>query len=96
MRSYTIAALAALLVSLVAVGVAGPWRDRSVWLGFGVFAALTIVADVALTGVGVYTYDRRFNAGLYLGHMPLEDLAYGLALYLIAVTVWSWIGEHAR
>ncbi len=95
MKEYTIAALAALGLALLAVGIAGPWRDRSLWLGFLVFAAMTLAADVALTGVGVYTYDRHFNAGLYLGRMPLEDLAYGLALYLIAATVWTWIGEHA-
>lgn len=95
MKEYTVAALAVLLLALAAVAIVGLWRDRSLWLGLLIFAVMTIVADVALTGVGVYTYDRHFNAGLYLGRMPLEDLAYGLALYLAATSVWSWIGEHA-
>lgn len=96
MKEYTIAALAALFLSMAAAFTVGPWRERSLWLGLLIFAGMTIAADVVLTGFGVYSYDRRFNAGLYIGRMPLEDLAYGLALYLVAASVWNWVGEHAR
>jgi lycopene cyclase domain-containing protein len=81
------------LVLLLALGLSGArgiWRDRALWLGLAGFALMTVAADVVLTGVGVYTYDPRFNAGLLIGRMPIEDLAYGLAFYLVAVTVFSW------
>jgi len=93
MREYTIASLAVLTLALGATFWCGLWRERALWLGFLAFAVMTIVADVLLTDVGVYGYDRRYNAGIYLGQMPLEDLGYGLALYLVAAVVWSR-GKH--
>lgn len=95
MKEYTIASLAVFLSALGGVVIRGLWRDRSLWLGLVIFAGLTILADLALTGLGVYGYDRRFNVGVYLGRMPLEDLAYGLALYLVAAITWSWGERHA-
>ena len=89
MKEYTVAALATLPLGLVLVAVRGRWRDRALWLGLLAFAAMTVAADVVLTAVGIYDYDRRYNAGVYLDRMPLEDLAYGVALYLVAVAVWS-------
>jgi hypothetical protein len=35
------------------------------------------------------TYGREHNAGLYLGPMPIEDLLYGLGLYLVAIAAWG-------
>lgn len=89
MREYTVASLATLALALGAAIWSGMWRERALWLGFIAFAITTFVADVLLTGFGVYGYDRRYNAGIYLGQMPLEDLGYGLALYLVAAVVWS-------
>lgn len=93
MKEYTSAALLVLALSLAAAAWRGIWRDSTLWLGLGFFAALTVAADVVLTGIGVYGYDRRFTAGVYLGRMPLEDLAYGIALYLTAAVTWTW-GER--
>jgi len=93
MKEYSIASLVVFLLGLGGVGMRGIWRDRSLWIGLLLFAAMTLVFDVALTGIGIYGYDRRFNSGLYFGHMPLEDLGYGLALYLVAAACWSW-GER--
>jgi lycopene cyclase domain-containing protein len=94
MKEYTLASLLILLLALLLAGVRGLWTDRALWLGFLIFGLMTVAADVILTGVGVYTYDPRFNAGLLIGRMPLEDLAYGLALYLVAVTTFRWDGSH--
>lgn len=96
MREYTLASLLVFLLALGLSGARGLWGHRALWLGFLVFGLITLAADVALTGAGVYGYDRRFNAGLSIGRMPLEDLLYGLALYLVAVTAWCWEGvAHA-
>lgn len=93
MREYTVASLIVLALALSLSGARGLWPDRALWLGFLIFGLLTVAADAALTHAGVYTYNPRFNAGLLIGRMPLEDLAYGLALYLVAVTTWRWEGR---
>lgn len=93
MREYTVAGLVTFALALGATIWCGLWRERALWLGFVAFAITTIVADVLLTGVGVYGYDRRYNAGIYIGPMPLEDLGYGLSLYLVTAVVWTR-GKH--
>ncbi len=60
------------------------------------FALLTVVVDVLLTRVGVYAHRPQFNTGILIDRMPIEDLLYGIAPYLVAVVTWSWSprGEH--
>jgi lycopene cyclase domain-containing protein len=94
MKEYTIATLATFALALGAAIWSGLWRERALWLGFVALTITTIVADVLLTGAGVYGYDRRYNAGIYLGQMPLEDLGYGLSLYLVTAVVWSRGKRH--
>jgi lycopene cyclase domain-containing protein len=96
MREYSVAAFVVLLGALGLAGARGLLGDRALWLGLLAFASLTVVADVVLTGVGIYHYDSRFDSGLTLGRMPIEDLAYGLALYLVAVTAWNWRSARVR
>jgi lycopene cyclase domain-containing protein len=96
MKEYTLATLAAFALALSVTIWTGAWRERALWFGFLAFGVTTIVADVVLTTFGVYDYDRRYNAGISLGRMPLEDLGYGLALYLVATVVWSWGKHHGR
>jgi len=87
---YTLAASAVLLAAAVLAGVRGAYRRPWVWIGMAVFAVLTIVADVALTRIGVYRHRSMFNAGILIDRMPVEDLLYGVALYLVAVLSWTW------
>lgn len=94
MREYTVASALVLLLALLLAGARGLWSDRALWLGLILFGLMTVAADVVLTGIGVYTYASRFNAGLLIGRMPVEDLAYGLALYLVAVTTFRWDGDQ--
>jgi lycopene cyclase domain-containing protein len=85
-------ALGSVLVLGAALAVAG-WRGllgrRSTWLAMALFGAATIVADLVLTGLPVVTYGLEHLSGLMLGTMPLEDLAYGLALFLVAAIAWD-------
>jgi lycopene cyclase domain-containing protein len=90
MREYSLAATIALVLALGLAAWRGVLRDRSLWVGMGVFAALTIGADVGLTWIGVFSYAPQFLSGIRIVRMPLEDLLYGLALYLTAITVYSW------
>jgi lycopene cyclase domain-containing protein len=99
MNEYTLVASAVLLLVAVLAGVRGAYGRPWVWIGMAVFAVLTIVADVMLTRIGVYRHRPMFNAGILIDRMPIEDLLYGIALYLLAVVAWSWSprGEpHAR
>jgi lycopene cyclase domain-containing protein len=89
MPEYTLASLVVLALGLVLAGLAGVLRERTAWLGLVAFGLVTIVADIVLTGLPIVTYGREFNAGIYLGPMPLEDLLYGLGLYLVAIAAWG-------
>jgi lycopene cyclase domain-containing protein len=86
---YTLLSLVFLVGGLAWAWLAGVLRERAAWLGLVVFALVTIVADLALTGLPIVTYGRALNAGVYLGPMPIEDLLYGLALYLVAIAAWG-------
>jgi lycopene cyclase domain-containing protein len=99
MNEYTIVASAMLLVVAILAGVRGVYRQRGVLIGLLVFGTLTILVDVLLTRIGVYGHRAAFNAGILIDQMPIEDLLYGLALYLVAVLSWSWSERsepHAR
>jgi lycopene cyclase domain-containing protein len=89
MPEYTIASVVALAIAFLVAGLTGVLRERAAWAGLLVFGLVTIVADVVLTGLPIVTYGREFNAGIYLGPMPVEDLLYGLALYLVAIAAWG-------
>lgn len=89
MPEYTVASLAALAVAAGVAAVRGVLAERAVQLGLLVFAGATVVADLVLTGLPIVTYGERFRSGVALGPMPAEDLAYGLALYLVAAAAWG-------
>lgn len=94
MKEYTLAAGGVLALALAVAGIRGLWRDQALWIGMLAFAAMTVIADMVLTAVGVFGYDAHYTLGLYFGHMPAEDLMYGIALYLVAVVAWSWEGRR--
>jgi len=98
MNEYTLAASAVLSAALIVAGIRGLYRRRLVWIGLAIFSVLTILVDVVLTRAGVYAHRPAFNAGLFIDRMPLEDLLYGIALYLVAVLSWTWPPgkRHAR
>lgn len=87
---YTYASAAVLLLALTLTVLRGAAGDVALWLGLLSFAALTVVADSVLIKAGVYGYAARTRSGIDVLAIPLEDLLYGCALYLIAIAVWSW------
>jgi lycopene cyclase domain-containing protein len=89
-RQYTLAAVVVLALALLLAGWRGHLAERSLWAGLAIFAGMTIGGDVVLTAVGVFTYAPQFLSGIRIDRMPLEDLLYGMALYLTAVTVYAW------
>lgn len=89
MPEYTLASVVTLGVVAAAAAWTGLARRRSTWLGMVVFGAATIVADLVLTGLPIVTYGDHHVRALQLGPMPIEDLLYGLALFLVAALAWD-------
>lgn len=93
---YTLAAIAAVGIASLAMVAVGLHRRRSTWLTVAVFSACTVVFDLLLTGLPIVTYDDTYRSGIGLGPMPIEDLLYGLALCLTALSAWAWAARRAR
>lgn len=89
MPEYTLAAIATFGLVLAVAAWTGLLRRRSTWLGMVIFGAATIVADLVLTGLPIVTYGDHHLRAVQLGPMPLEDLLYGLALFLVAALAWD-------
>jgi lycopene cyclase domain-containing protein len=95
--TYTVAAAfgvaGALILDLVILRtrlVAG----RVWWATYPIVLAGQLVANGILTGRGVVRYDPRAILGVRLAYAPVEDLAFGFALVLSAVSVWVWLGRR--
>jgi lycopene cyclase domain-containing protein len=96
--TYTLAAAAALagalgldLLVLRTRLVAG----RVLWALYPIVLGFQLLANGVLTGRGVVRYDPHAILGLRLAYAPVEDLAYGFALVLSALSVWVWLGRRA-
>jgi len=89
MPEYTAAAVAVFAGAALAAWWRGALDGRAGWLGLLVFGAATVVFDVVLTGLPIVTYGPGTTCGIAIGPMPIEDLLYGLALYLVAIAAWS-------
>jgi lycopene cyclase domain-containing protein len=96
MPEYTLASVLTLGVVLAAAWWTGLLRRRSTWLGMAIFGAATIVADLVLTGLPIVTYGDHHVRALQLGPMPIEDLLYGLALFLVAALAWDAVRPGRR
>jgi len=86
------------LLLLLACGL-GAWRTGvlahpEAWLTLVAFGLLTVVFDIVLTGIPIVTYGDGLRSGIAVGPMPVEDLAYGLALCLLALAVWHRTGAR--
>jgi len=95
--SYTVTAalgvLGALVLDLLVLRtrlVAG----RVFWATYPIVLAAQLVSNGVLTGRGIVRYDRHAILGPRLAHAPVEDLAFGFALVLTALSVWVWLGRR--
>ena len=95
--SYTVTAalgvLGALVLDLLVLRtrlVAG----RVFWATYPIVLAAQLVSNGILTGRGIVRYNRHAILGLRIGYAPVEDLAFGFALVLSAVSVWVWLGRR--
>ena len=95
--TYTVAAalgvLGALILDLIVL------RTRLVlsvvwWVTYPIVLAGQLVSNGILTGRGVVRYDPAAVLGVRVAYAPVEDLAFGFALALTALSVWVWLGRR--
>jgi lycopene cyclase domain-containing protein len=96
--SYTVAVLlglaGALLLDLVLLGtrLVG---SRTFWLTYPIVLAGQLIANGVLTGRRVVRYDPHAIIGWRIAYAPVEDLGFGFALVLSALSIWVWLGRRA-
>ena len=65
------------------------------WATYPIVLVGQLVANGVLTGRGVVRYDPGAILGPRVAYAPVEDLAFGFALVLSALSVWVWLGRRA-
>jgi lycopene cyclase domain-containing protein len=95
--SYTAAAclglVAAVLLDLFALRtrlVAG----RVFWVSYAIILGFQLAYNGILTGRGVVRYDPGAIIGVRVLRAPVEDLAFGFALVLVTLSLWTWWGRR--
>jgi lycopene cyclase domain-containing protein len=97
--SYTVAALVGLAVALgldLFVLRTRLVAGRVWWSLYPIVLGFQLLANGVLTGRSVVRYDPHAIVGLRLAYAPVEDLAYGFALVLSALSVWVWLGRRSH
>jgi lycopene cyclase domain-containing protein len=90
--TYTAAAVAG-VVAAVVLDVA-LLRTRVVlgrvfWCSYPIVLAFQLLSNGILTGRGVVLYNPSAILGVRLAYAPVEDLAFGFALVLSTLAVWT-------
>jgi lycopene cyclase domain-containing protein len=95
--TYTVAAV---LGVLCAVGLdLAVLRTRLLfglvfWLAYPIVLAFQLLSNGVLTGLLVVRYDPGAILGPRVVYAPVEDLAFGFALVLAALSAWVWLGRR--
>jgi lycopene cyclase domain-containing protein len=95
--SYTAAAIAGVLGVLTLDLVVLRTRlvtQRAFWLTYPIMVGFQLLANGILTGRRVVRYDRAAILGPRIAYAPVEDLAFGFALVVMALSVWVWLGRR--
>lgn len=95
--TYTMAALVGVLAALaldLAVLRTRLVLGRVFWLSYLIIVGFQLLANGVLAGWGVVRYDAEAILGPRLVGAPVEDLAFGFALVLSTLVVWSWLGPR--
>jgi lycopene cyclase domain-containing protein len=85
------------------------WRTRLVtrrvwWVAYAIVAFFQLLTNGVLTGLRIVRYDpaaivgdggpRLFGDGR-IAFAPVEDLLFGFAMVLFAVSTWVWLGRRS-
>ena len=66
---------------------------RVFWCAYPIIFGFQLLANGVLTGRGVVLYNRSDILGVRLVHAPVEDLAFGFALVLVSLALWTRLGR---
>ena len=64
------------------------------WLLYPIVLVFQLLSNGVLTGLGVVRYAPSAILGVRLAYAPVEDLAFGFALVLSALSVWVRLGRN--
>lgn len=67
---------------------------RVFWLSYAIILAFQLAANGVLAGRGVVRYDPAAILGPRIIGAPVEDLAFGFALVLCTLAIWSRLGPE--
>jgi lycopene cyclase domain-containing protein len=70
-------------------------RRRLFWVSYAIVVAFQLAVNGVLTGLRIVRYDRHRIVGWRIAWAPVEDLGFGFALVLLALTTWVWLGRRA-
>ncbi len=108
MTSYAAAAAVAVLVAILADLLllrTALVRSRTWWTAYGIVVGFQLLTNGWLTGRGIVRYSDEAILGsgriVFIGdgriaYAPVEDLAFGFALVLMACAMWVWTGAKMQ
>jgi lycopene cyclase domain-containing protein len=95
--TYTVAAvlgaLAAVALDLVVLRTRLLLRGLF-WATYPIIVGFQLLSNGILTGRGVVRYDPDAILGPRLVYAPVEDLVFGFALVVSALSLWVWWGRR--
>lgn len=97
MLTYTIGAVVAVLCALLVDGLITRQRlvtRANFWVAYAIILFFQLIMNGLLTGIPIVTYDPDVHLGLRVANAPVEDIAFGFALVLSVLTVWSRLGAQ--
>ena len=96
--TYTAAAAVGVVVSVVLDVALLRTRlvlGRVFWCAYPIVLGFQLLSNGILTGRGVVLYRPSAILGVRLVHAPVEDLAFGFALVLATLSVWTFLRPRA-
>jgi lycopene cyclase domain-containing protein len=68
---------------------------RVFWCSYPIVLGFQLLSNGVLTGRGVVLYNPSAILGLRLVNAPVEDLAFGFALVLASLSLWTFLRPPA-
>lgn len=69
-------------------------RRRVFWVSYAIVLAFQLAVNGVLTGLRIVRYDPDRISGRRIAWAPVEDLGFGFALVLFALTTWVALGRR--
>jgi lycopene cyclase domain-containing protein len=95
--TYTVAAVVGVVAAVVLDVFVLRTRlvlGRVFWCAYPIVFGFQLLSNGVLTGRGVVLYNPSAILGVRLVHAPVEDLAFGFALVLASLALWTKLGPR--